>query len=342
MIRVLELAKLSGAVYSASNANHFGINIVDLTSQSQLDSIENNWLKVVQINEETKTHACNHFYAALYIKFNDGDAIDAVMAIRGTLMHDPNNLWVDFKSWYSSAIGDDQHDSEPEYLPKAHTFLRASKAYLHKHFPKLHASFYLTGHSLGGSLAKLLTLTVFPYKTVVFNAPGVGEVAAVDKDDADYIVNVNALHGILNKVGETLGRNFYVNVLDEDADAILLEKHFNKAAKVYSKDAYQLSDKSQMLPSVRRLLDFIGFEYCVRAYLGSIVIARKSYAYEHEANWHPKLSDGLIDMPFSFLDYELDKPMVAVNAIISAQHSIANMVSTLAMPEYDYLADKPC
>jgi len=145
-------------------------------------------------------HPNNHFYAALYIKFLNGRAMNAVAAIRGTVFNDWTNDGEDILAWASDSLGNGEHGAVPQpFTAMTHKFVWDVLRYNREHFPDL-VSMTLTGHSLGGALAQLCLLTgAFVQRAVTFNAPGIGHLVSSDfKEKASgKVYNINARYGVI-------------------------------------------------------------------------------------------------------------------------------------------------
>jgi len=70
----------------------------------------------------------------------------------------------------------------------------------------------LTGHSLGGMLAKIIGLD-FNIHAVAFNSPGVANLQTnVSLPTHSNILNVNSKEGKINKIGQSVGDQVQVSV----------------------------------------------------------------------------------------------------------------------------------
>ena len=193
MITILELAKISQDVY----AMHRKIpKLLPSMDKSTLNGI----LRIPDEDVSPSLHPNNHFYAALYIKFLNGRAMNAVAAIRGTVFNDWTNDGEDILAWTSDSLGNGKHGAVPQpFTAMTHKFVWDVLRYNREHFPDL-VSMTLTGHSLGGALAQLCLLTgAFVQRAVTFNAPGIGHLVSSDfKEKASgKVYNINARYGVI-------------------------------------------------------------------------------------------------------------------------------------------------
>lgn len=194
------------------------------------------WCRVIDIDSHLSSH--DDFYSALYLKFLQGDAVQAVMAVRGTLFSNISNLLEDVEGWFGDVVGKGFLDRIPGYFAMATSFLHEVRAYLLRHYPRLYdrSRLTLTGHSLGGALAQLLAMKVLPYDAIVFNSPGCGSMNGLSPDAFPRVYNVNARYGIINKIGTTVGHLTLVDVPEEEAEAKILctelENHENLVTAV--------------------------------------------------------------------------------------------------------------
>jgi len=83
MIDILEYAHLSGHIYHPARQRYFTMSIYPI-SQSELYRVKGEgWYLVDGIDRHMI--AQNSYFAALYVKFQNGRPIDAVVSIRGTV-----------------------------------------------------------------------------------------------------------------------------------------------------------------------------------------------------------------------------------------------------------------
>ena len=136
------------------------------------------------------------FFAKLYLKSCKNSQHEAVMAIRGTVLTHWQNDISDLKM----AI---LHRLPTEY-PDALTYFHKVRGYLQEHFPK--HSLSLTGHSLGGAVAKLIGVNTH-HVAVAFNAPGIAKLHGVNIDTHahELIYNINTRQDSVHELGQSIG-----------------------------------------------------------------------------------------------------------------------------------------
>ena len=197
MLTIIDCANLSQNVYNPDKAYHFG----KIKVFRENEKIESNFTGFARFPDVSPSlHPNNHFYAALYIKFLNGRAMNAVAAIRGTVFNDWTNDGEDILAWASDSLGNGEHGAVPQpFTAMTHKFVWDVLRYNREHFPDL-VSMTLTGHSLGGALAQLCLLTgAFVQRAVTFNAPGIGHLVSSDfKEKASgKVYNINARYGVI-------------------------------------------------------------------------------------------------------------------------------------------------
>lgn len=139
MASVFELANLSAMAYDATKFTF------------------TDWMR----RDNFGSPSGNGFYAEMYI---NSKSKDVVMAIRGTDGGDKD--WSDFYSDLQIGLG--KTPAQLKYAVDAYNqFLLSAKQRLGDTY-----NLYVTGHSLGGGLASLLSAKMAGLPTVTFNAPG--------------------------------------------------------------------------------------------------------------------------------------------------------------------------
>ncbi len=323
MIHIIDYAHLSLHVYSPHLTVVGPMSIEHHTYKEALGEGFNRMTDVTPY-----VSPANDFYAALYIKTIQNEPTDAVVAIRGTVFNKISNVTTDVESWYSSALGTGSGDTHPKYLDQALSFIVESYYYINTYFPALSGHpIRLTGHSLGGALAKLATLTALPYPSVVFNAPGVGDMPGLDKERSCMIHNIDSKYGVLNKIGTTLGKTNYIESPDENADAKKMFVSFDRLKYAEStKDYNKHSDLGNLEGLSERLASFLSTSDALD----------QTQAYKNT-------DTGILE-PVFFLN-EIDPfasnsigKTEAYYSIIKAQHSIANLIKALQSDRYRSLA----
>jgi hypothetical protein len=224
MIKIINYARLSKHVYNPLQGTAGPIKI---HLRRKRETLAEGFNLMTDVHDEP-TPAGN-FYAALYIKTQSGEPTDAIIAFRGTDMSKANNLLTDISAWEDSFFATGASDSPPKYMHQASSFVDSCYFYIRDYFPSLQGKqIRLTGHSLGGAIAKLLTLKAYPYPVVAFNAPGVGEMPGLIPERACLIHNINSKFGFINKIGATLGKTNYIDTPTNESDAKKIFQAFSK------------------------------------------------------------------------------------------------------------------
>jgi len=133
MIKILDYAILSSHVYNI-NQRLFGKDIEkrSIDSSTRITEEFDGWYHVTDV--DSYVQPANHFFAAMYIKFLNGRATDAVTAFRGTMSNDMDNLLEDYDAWISDVAGDGTQDQTPAYFPQAQRFAYDCRTYLIQHY----------------------------------------------------------------------------------------------------------------------------------------------------------------------------------------------------------------
>ena len=218
-----------------------------LTLQKSINGI---W-GIIDINPEVVSG--NNFYAALYLKFQNGKATDAVIAFRGTVTSKPDNVIEDIYSWYSSAMGTDWHDHLPGYYTNAVNFTFKVFEYLRAHFPHLFhpGKIRFTGHSLGAALAQLVSLMYYNAPCIIFNSPVCRNITTKSGLlNWKLVHNINAHYGFINKVGGApVGKVNVVDIPQMEEEAKSMFQHFSESTFESGKLLNQTAEQSSMSPS---------------------------------------------------------------------------------------------
>lgn len=290
----------------------------------------------------------NHFFARLYIKFDNYTATDAVVAVRGTLFDDYTNKLVDILSWVTAVLGEGGHDSAPlVFTNLLVSFASKAHAYIRKYFPHIsHLKF--TGHSLGGALAQLMPLKAgFLGETVVFNSPGVGNITGVMANNQYWITNVNSHYGVINKIGKLLGKLYVIDVPNDESEAKRLFASTDIKDYEISDNYYHLSEAigknkiSEILYlGEQNFFDAVGLHYRVASYastfnsLGNDPQTAQAIATNCKASANSSIVWNILKSKVSNTICEEKYKGAKLNEIITAQHSIDNMVMALQQKQY--------
>ena len=128
---------------------------------------------------------------------------DCVIAYRGTKITRPDN-------WFNDA--EILFNIKPFYKNRAESFYLTVNRYLRDN--NIHFNPKLTGHSLGGLLAKLTAIHYQLY-AVAFNAPGIGSNLGVNANiPHPKILNIDAKEGSFNKLGKKIGQEIKIDVAE--------------------------------------------------------------------------------------------------------------------------------
>lgn len=261
MVSIKEYAYISGHVYNSHLKNYLGqpFGRFDAALLKKGEKIASGWNLLLHV--DSHMHEANNLFAALYIKFKAGKATDAVVAIRGTDLSKTDNIITDILSWYSAAIGTNWHDEIPHYLADAIDFYENAVEYVSAHFPEIAAEdIRVTGHSLGGAIAQLLSFRCYFVPCVVFNSPSCRGMAGSEAGSLwSLVVNVNSHYGIINKLGGLpLGLVNVVNVTEMEAEAKSMFQHFRTGEFKAGQKLEQVAEELASNPAQKALADIAG------------------------------------------------------------------------------------
>jgi len=341
MVTIEECAQLSSHIYNPQKSliHH---DLVPLSGKQKLPSGYNGWAHITGVQPDM--FQSDHFYAALYIKFWEGYPTDAVIAVRGTVFGDWTNDGEDVIGWLSDTLGNGKHAQVPQpFTTLLKNFIYAALQYNDKHYPGL-IGVLLTGHSLGGSLAQIAALEgLFAYRVVTFNAPGIGHLVTnrAKEDYAGKIYNINSHYGIINKIGQLIGKLYLVDIPEMEQQAKALYQHFDLKDYEASIKDYKHQKNSWLTISgeIKNIGDDeLGFEKRLGSYLKTeqglvnLPSAQKQFLYcenENEAkHWYQ------LETLLKLKACEQSDLFKDIVDIIKAQHSIDNMVHALMSWKY--------
>lgn len=201
MARLLEYAAFAQHTYDSTNGRHKRITgttaIYDFDPTKPLSS---GWQQVHRLPKQYAQH--HSFYAELFVLVQHHRAVEAVVAFRGTLITQLRNDWSDIKITAMHGL--------PVNFSQALAFCDHAERFLKRQYGYA-VPLSMTGHSLGGMIAKLVAIKRHR-KAVAFNAPGIGEEKLVNShhDYDKQIANINSTKGAINKIGKSIGQISYV------------------------------------------------------------------------------------------------------------------------------------
>ena len=327
MITILEYALLSGHVYQPNVTTYFGTKIKSRPI-SQLSKItDSHWYQITDI--DPNMHPYHSYYAALYVKFQDGRPTDAVVSIRGTVTSMLGDDVEDFFGWWADALSNGEYDRIPSYVHLIWAFVIECITIAHHLSVKLN----LTGHSLGGAIAQIICLTIHIFETITFNAPGCGHMPRVYKDRSGAIHNINSRYGFINKVGLVMGEIDYIDVPNMEAEA---KQIFTRYKEVVAKQGHH-AGTSTLGNSKIRIEDYYdAYEALASDVAGKV--GADCQPSQHESMIRRALSD---IGAYACREYAGAKAQGSLLVdVIKAQHSIIHVVETLKRAEYSGLAHR--
>ncbi|MCK4870169.1 MAG: hypothetical protein KAS93_03575 [Gammaproteobacteria bacterium] len=325
MVTYLDCALLSGGIYHL-DAGYMGHNFRSIRFDD-ITPTTNGWMRMKDVR--TLMHDYSPFLAALYIKFEKGEAKNAVVAIRGTVKTSIFDLAVDAISWTSDVLGYGESDHLPAYMALATAFLHQARWYLKRYFPNCYnyGRITITGHSLGGAIAQLLSLTTLPYTSVVFNSPGCGHMIQGKTNPISLVHNIDATYGFINKIGETIGNLSTIEVPEQEQEAKEIFENINEqqmlaSLKTYSEHKSDLKGLTERLKAYGNTVNTVSkFRETKHAYL-------KCEQENTATHWY-ELKEKLAKQTCG-----IEAILTAYAKVIGAQHSINNMLTTLMDERY--------
>ncbi|GAG59410.1 unnamed protein product [marine sediment metagenome] len=340
MPTILEYAKLSGYVYAIKRNPFLGMKINSVNDI--FTTIPNGWAIVTDLDTQY-TKPSNPFYAQLFIKFRNHRAVTAVIAIRGTVTSQSENVIEDIRSWNSDVMGNGNNDVLPKDFTKALRFTKLALLYLQHYYRDLYnaKAINFTGHSLGGAIAQLLVLKKYPYYAVVFNAPGCGNIPGIDLSRKNQIINVNSLYGLINKAGQIVGKVIWVGVPNDEKYARKMYAKFDRGEYKTSMTDYKLSDSGSWATEFTAKLseNLSGFAERIAAYTPATGTVSTMPSVKKEIDLCEANIKWYTFAPMAKKAHCITSAYIDgfVN-VVTAQHSIMNMIKTLETPQYAKIA----
>jgi hypothetical protein len=345
MITIKEYASLAAHVYRSKSDIIQNLPIGELSTEKikikpiPSDKKAVDWYCLPDVDPRSST--TNHFYAQLYVKFQKGKAVNAVIAIRGTEKEDWHNLTVDFFTWWSDVVGDGGRDSDillSSYLMQAMSFYNRVRKYLKEYFPGLKI-FAVTGHSLGGAIAQLLPLQAgYPVRAICFNSSGCKNIPGVKIEHSGWVHNVNAIYDLVSKVGVIVGDLRLVEVHNSEKEIILLYQKLNHELLENAKKL-STAGKQSVLPGSTHI-ELTGYSASTLALVETLIALNKAEPDLHLHYLYCEKADKIIEwkkasqIQASCTELEIFKSYLKTyEAIIMDQHSIFNLLTALNQEE---------
>jgi hypothetical protein len=335
MLSIREYATISKEVYGAP----FLLPVFQLKNIELVKKLHGLY-RVYEEDIDTHVSVANVFFGGFYLKFESGKATNAIIAFRGTVKTNLNNVIEDVYSWYSSAMGTDWHDHMPSYYAQAVNFTRKVFEYLRANFPHLcnPGKIRFTGHSLGAALAQLLSLTHYNAPCVIFNSPVCRNfMTQSGLHNSKLVNNINAHYGFINKVGGVpIGKVQVVDIPQMAPEAESMFNHFNESMFESGKVLSQAGEMNLMTPT-GNVEAVAGAAEHLTALLGS------GSGLMHLSNEHTELLE--CEKPYQgnyltlvgLADRAMGKGYCNAKIILStmaqtimAQHDIGHMVTALS------------
>jgi len=200
-VTILEYALLANDVYSNVEPPERRMIPLNRDAHSQYGK----WHDITSSITDMHLHFYSSLFARLYVRKIGSIPNAAVLAYRGTIPTKAGNLADDTELTIHF---------DPEDDPRAKAFFILA----HNYVIRLGLHLRLTGHSLGGAFAQLVAVASrLEPETVTFNSPGIGQIMGIeDTWQYPYIHNINAEHGVINKVGKTIGDITWIVVPEGD------------------------------------------------------------------------------------------------------------------------------
>lgn len=160
------------------------------------------WQPVPLEGTPSASSDANNFYGRVYL---NRKTREMVVAYRGTVPTPSHSQ--DIVADWDIVV----KEIPSEYYPQAIRLFSAAMNYARaNNIPSNKVS--ITGHSLGGMLAKIVAAHNPDIIAVVFNAPGIGEVQGIDPNKAyPNIYNIDSTYGVINKINKQVGSDSTVD-----------------------------------------------------------------------------------------------------------------------------------
>lgn len=322
MTTFLECALFSGHVYKPHHNHYHGLIIKKISIANLSNSARSGWYQIT--DTDPNMHAFHHYFAALYLKYHNGKPIDAVIAIRGTVVSLIDNDMQDIMGWWADALSKGEFDRLPWYVHPIWSFVHKCLAITRK----LTLPLTLTGHSLGGAIAQVMSLTIQRFPVVAFNAPGCGHMPGVKPSRGNTIRNINARYGFINKIGLVLGKVYYIDVPNMEAQAKHIFEQYKEMLanqKQHAHDDFWHNTQhtlSTYYDAFEALASNVPASVCQPIRYGSGI--QQSLSYLGQAACHDAAT--------------AKSKMALLGKAIVAQHAIQHIVKTLKGGPYRTLA----
>lgn len=271
-------------------------------------------------------------YLRLYIQVRRTVCVSAVIAIRGT--NNINNVLTDCRTWFDSVTGTSSATNYPHhYMAQVYTYIEKATTVLSIINKNRPGKILITGHSLGGALAMMLSAQHVHLSTVAFNAPGVADLIK-PPGPSSTILAINSLHGIINKIGRNLPQVSMSTIIvpEQDHEAEKLIDTFIKKGKsqfLQGKIEYQ---HRGIWGKTKGLYDIVsGLEASSSAFEDNPAYRRAQKICEY--------SPFFFATPSHLCEVEVEGRELTL--VISAQHSMLNLLNALSQSRYHALAATP-
>lgn len=325
MITTLESAAIANHVYAPQNGflgNHPEQYFVQ---KGKCSTVHDGWYVVSDL--DTSVQPSDAFYCKLYLKQKEKIITDAVVGIRGTVAKDINNIWEDLYGWFSDVMGNGLHDHPPANYLKAKQYVQDAQTYLEQYFPEAKNNLILTGHSLGGAVASLVTLNDFALPSITFNAPNCGHMPGISFANASLIQNVNARFDFVSKIGLSVGKIKLIDVPQMADDACALLHALDVALHQNNIFSFPEINSDSFLSKTESFLEK------AKTFIATHAVIEKTQDFQQHLATYENAESQTFWEHFSGIGniFLKDKAYVATYAdIIEAQHSMDHMFEVIS------------